>query len=56
MLDTTGEIKMSAGQITGCIALLQKTHPNLAAMKIEASGAVTVEVLQVASHAPAKVA
>lgn len=55
VLDTTGDIQMSAGQISGCIALLKKTHPDLAAMKVEASGAVQIEVLQVASHAPAKV-
>ena len=57
VLDTTGKIQMSQGQISGCIALLKKVHPDLAAQKIDMSGDITVEVLQVANHAaPAKVA
>jgi hypothetical protein len=57
ILDETGDIRMSQAQVSGAIALLKKCMPDLVSQKIEASGGITVEVLQVASHAaPAKVA
>jgi hypothetical protein len=50
IFDTKGEATMSASQVTAALALLKKVHPDLAAQTVDVSGAVTVEVLQVASR------
>ncbi len=41
---------MSQSQVTAALGLLKKVLPDLAAAKVEVSGAVTVEVLKVGSH------
>ena len=45
---------MLPSQVTAALGLLKKVMPDLAAAKVEVSGAVTVEVLKVASHKTAK--
>ena len=41
---------MSPSQVTAAVALLRKVIPDLAAHKIDVSGDVRIEVLQVADH------
>jgi two-component SAPR family response regulator len=43
---------MTQSQVTAALGLLKKVHPDLAAAKVDLSGAVTVEVLRVESHPP----
>jgi hypothetical protein len=43
---------MTQSQVTAALGLLKKVHPDLAAAKVDMSGAVTVEVLRVESHPP----
>lgn len=44
------EPTMSPSQVTAAIALLRKVHPDLSSQKVDMTGQVAIEVLQVASH------
>ena len=48
------KIPMNATQIRAAEILLNKTCPNLQAVAVDLAGAVTIEVLQVASHKATK--
>ena len=41
---------MTGSQVTAALGLLKKVHPDLAAQKVDLTGNVSIEVLQVAAH------
>jgi hypothetical protein len=41
---------MTQSQVTAALGLIRKVHPDLAAQKVDLSGNVSIEVLQVAAH------
>jgi hypothetical protein len=50
VLSPANECEMTPSQVTAATALLKKVIPDLAAHKVDVQGAVTIEVLHVASH------
>jgi hypothetical protein len=50
VLSPSNEHDLTPSQVTAGIAMLRKVIPDLAAHKVDVQGAVTIEVLHVASH------